>query len=103
MSEGVLLHRPSYEQKPTPGGSWFGLLLRLSARAAIKPRLAIDLSRMAWAFRTSGWHRAAPFLPLPPKEYIRWRMYTAYGDETAVPPAEDIVRFARWRREVMHL
>jgi hypothetical protein len=30
-------------------------------------------------------------------------MYTAYGDETAVPPAEDVIRFVRWRRETMHL
>jgi hypothetical protein len=30
-------------------------------------------------------------------------MFTAYGDEAAVPPVEDIVRLARWRRETMHL
>jgi len=30
-------------------------------------------------------------------------MFTAYGDERAVPPLEDVVRFARWRRETMHL
>jgi hypothetical protein len=30
-------------------------------------------------------------------------MYTAYGDTAAVPPLEDVVRFARWRRAVMHL
>jgi len=30
-------------------------------------------------------------------------MHTAYGDEEAVPPVEDVVRFARWRREVMRL
>jgi hypothetical protein len=30
-------------------------------------------------------------------------MYTAYGDEEAIPPAEDIIRFATWRRRVMHL
>jgi hypothetical protein len=30
-------------------------------------------------------------------------MYTAYGREDAVPPVEDVVRFARWRRETMRL
>jgi len=30
-------------------------------------------------------------------------MFTAYGDEDAVPPLEDDLRFARWRRETMHL
>ena len=37
-----------------------------------------------------------PFLPLPARDYLRWRMYTAYGDEDVVPPADDIVRYARW-------
>jgi hypothetical protein len=32
---------------------------------------------------------------------VRWRMQTAYGDEAAVPPAEDVVRLARWRRELL--
>jgi hypothetical protein len=40
-----------------------------------------------------------PFLPLPDKAYVRWRMYTAYGDYDAVPPAEDIERYARWAVE----
>jgi hypothetical protein len=30
-------------------------------------------------------------------------MYTAYADEDAIPPADDVVRFATWRRETMGL
>jgi hypothetical protein len=30
-------------------------------------------------------------------------MFTVYADEEAVPPVEDVVRFARWRRETMGL
>ncbi len=82
---------------------WLSLGLRLALRAAVNPRLAVDLLRTAWAFRARAWYRTPPFLPLPPREYMRWRMYTAYGDAEAVPPLEDVVRFARWRREVMHL
>lgn len=83
--------------------SWTRLALQLMARSLINPRLALDLWRMLWAFRARDWHRRPPFLPLPPREYLRWRMYTAYGDEDAVPPAEDVIRFATWRRKVMHL
>lgn len=83
--------------------SWAGLTLRLTLRAAINPRLAVDLLRVLWAFRARQWYRRPPFLPLPPPEYVRWRMYTAYGDEAAIPPVEDVIRFARWRRRVMHL
>jgi hypothetical protein len=84
-----------------PSGSWFGLAATLTARAVINPRLALDLLKMTWAFRARGWYRTPPFLPIPDREYLRWRMYTAYGDENAVPPARDVIRFARWRREVM--
>jgi hypothetical protein len=83
--------------------SWTALLLRLTARALVNPRLALDLLRVAWSFRARDWYLRPPFLPLPPKEYVRWRMLTAYGDEDAVPPLDDVIRFARWRRETMGL
>jgi len=79
------------------------LALRLAAQAAFRPALARDLLSTAWAFRRRDWQRHPPFLPLPAPEYLRWRMYTAYGDEDAVPPVEDIVRFARWRRKLLTL
>lgn len=37
-----------------------------------------------------------PFLPVPSPRYIRWRMYTAYGDDKAVPPIDDAIRYALW-------
>jgi hypothetical protein len=75
----------------------------LTLRALVRPRLAYDLLRLAWSFRARDWWRRAPFLPLPPREYMRWRMFTAYGDENAIPPVGDVVNFARWRRETMGL
>jgi hypothetical protein len=83
--------------------TWTSLVLRLAGRALVNPRLAVDLLRTAWAFRRRQWWTRSPFLPLPDRTYLRWRMYTAYADENAVPPLDDIVRFARWRRETMGL
>lgn len=97
---------PPVHAGPEPtraGGNWAWLSLRLAVRAAINPRLALDLLRTLWSFRARDWYRKPPFLPLPPATYVRWRMYTAYGDDRTVPPLEDVVRFARWRRRVMHL
>ena len=88
-------------EPPTYG--WTGLTLRLSLRAMVNPRLAVDLVKTAWAFRRRGWLTRFPFLPLPDETYLRWRMYTAYADEGAVPPVEDVIGFARWRRETMGL
>ena len=83
--------------------SWTALYAKLALRALASPRLAIDLARLAWSFRRRDWYRRPPFLPLPPPEYTRWRMFTAYGDADAIPPADDVVGFARWRRETMRL
>ncbi len=87
---------------PAPG-SWTSLTAVLFARGLVNPRLGIDLLKAAWAFRRRRWWARSPFLPLPDRDYLRWRMHTAYADEAAVPPAEDVVRFARWRRETMGL
>jgi hypothetical protein len=88
---------------PAPRGTWGRLVLHLLARAAVRPRLALALLGTAWAFRRRNWARTPPFLPVPSREYLRWRMYTAYGDEDAVPPTEDVIRFAVWRRKLLRL
>ena len=75
---------------------WLRLVVTLAPRAIVRPTLAVDLLRVAWRFRARGWWRRPPFLPVPPAEYVRWRMYTAYGDESAVPPAKDVIKYARW-------
>jgi hypothetical protein len=83
--------------------SWSALYLRLGLKALVRPRLAVDLLRLAWSFRARNWWRRPPFLPLPPRDYMQWRMFTAYGDEQAIPPVNDVANFARWRRETMGL
>jgi hypothetical protein len=76
--------------------TWRRLVLALAAHSLRSPSLAIALVRVAWRFRKRGWYAAPPFLPLPPRDYVRWRMYTAYGDYDAVAPADDVERYARW-------
>ncbi|HTT67264.1 MAG TPA: hypothetical protein VMF70_04490 [Gemmatimonadales bacterium] len=81
--------------------TWRTLSLALIGRAVVNPRVARDLAALAWSMRRRRWYREPPFLPLPPPEYVRWRMLTAYGDERAIPPVEDVLRVARWRRELL--
>ena len=76
--------------------SWSRLSLALAARSLTRPSLGIDLIRVAWRFRRRDWYTRFPFLPVPDSTYIRWRMYTAYGDYDAIPPASDVERYARW-------
>ena len=80
----------------TGAAAWTRLSLGLARRAIISPRLARDLLVVLWHFRRRRWFVRPPFLPLPSGDYVRWRMYTAYGDERAVPPVDDMIRYAHW-------
>ena len=75
---------------------WLRLALQLTVRSIRSPRLAADLIRIAWRFRSRSWYRRFPFLPVPDSTYLRWRMYTAYGDYSAVPSVTDVERYAHW-------
>ncbi len=78
-----------------------GLMARLTVRALVNPAVALDLIALCWAFRRRNWWRRAPCLPLPDRDYLEWRLHTAYGEERAVPPVGDVLRFARWRRRIL--
>jgi hypothetical protein len=75
---------------------WTRLSLALTWRALRRPATGVALLRVAWRFRRRGWWRRPPFLPLPSRTYLQWRMHTAYGEGDVVPPAEDVERYARW-------
>jgi hypothetical protein len=77
---------------------WFRLLVALKLRALINPAVAADLTRVWWRYRRRRWWARAPFIPWPDRTYLRWRMYTAYGSEDAVPSVADVLRYARWTR-----
>jgi len=68
----------------------------MAGLALRRPRTIPYLLQAAWAFRARDWNRRAPFLPLPPGSYMRWRLETAYGAETAVPTDDEIERYLRW-------
>lgn len=76
--------------------TWRRLVLALMARSLRNPAVGVALLRVGWRFRARGWYRRFPFAPLPPRSYVRWRMHTAYGRDDAVPPADDVIRYARW-------
>jgi hypothetical protein len=75
---------------------WFRLTLTLVGRSLLNPAVGVALVRAGWRFRRRRWYARFPFLPLPAPAYLRWRMHTAYGHDSAVPPADDVIRYARW-------
>ncbi len=51
-----------------------------------------------------GWWRRPPFLPVPARDYLHFRMVTAYGDDgdpgraPGTDPAADLVTYLEWCR-----
>ena len=76
--------------------SWTRLSFELAVRGVANPVTGLALIRVGWRFRRRGWLTRFPFLPLPDAEYVRWRMHTAYGGHDTIPPADDVIRYARW-------
>jgi hypothetical protein len=70
--------------------------LRVLLPALARPRLYLPMLRAAWRFRRRAWYRTWPFLPLPSADYLAWRLHTAYGDERAMPPLDQLERYLAW-------
>jgi hypothetical protein len=71
-------------------------LRQIAGHAVRDPGLVPLLLGAAWRFRAKDWYRRAPFLPLPPADYVEWRLHTAYGDGEAAPEAAELARYLRW-------
>ena len=79
------------------------IYVRLVKSAIQKPSLVPIILGAAWAFRSNRWYLRPPFLPIPPRKYMRWRMDTAYGDAGAVPTTTDVERYLRWASDMRKL
>lgn len=56
-----------------------------------------------WKIRKPKWYFKFPFLPIPPKEYTKWRLETAYGLGATWKNIlwRDIKSFLLWRKDMM--
>ena len=72
------------------------LAFRLGAMALRRPSLMLAMLGAGWRFRARDWFRRPPFLPLPPEDYLAWRLHTAFGDTGAEPDAGALARYLTW-------
>lgn len=66
------------------------------AAVALRPRLWPAALRQARALVPGGWWRRRPFLPVPDREWLRFRMTTAYGDVDAPVDVDDLLVWLAW-------
>ena len=66
---------------------------------AKRPDLWIVALRSAASVTPSRWWARPPFLPLPDRGWMTFRLETAYGGDGRGPVrAEDLVTFLEWRK-----
>ena len=75
-----------------------GLLATVGA-IATRPHLWTVALTTGASLVSGQWWRRAPFLPIPNRQWLRFRMVTAYGGDGRGPMrADDVVTFLEWRR-----
>ena len=74
---------------------WLRAAARIARRPGLWPTAAIQTGRLV----PPGWWRRAPFLPLPSREYVRFRLRTQYG-ATGEPAPGDVVTYLEWCRQM---
>lgn len=64
----------------------------------VRPLLWGTAIRQVFVLAGAGWWRRPPFLPLPDRAYLRFRLQTAYGDPERDPEPADVVTYLHWCR-----
>jgi hypothetical protein len=64
----------------------------------VRPRLWVTALRQARRLARPIWWRRPPYLPLPDRDYLRFRFETQYGG--AAPDPRDVVAYLEWCRSM---
>jgi len=69
---------------------WLGAFLAVLRRPGLW-RTAFEAYRK---MLPNAWHSTAPYLPIPAREFVDFRMHTFFGDERPVPG--ELVSYLDW-------
>lgn len=72
------------------------VLVAIAARPALWRPAARQLRTLA----PDRWWARRPFLPLPDRHWMAFRMTTAYGDPAAPLAVDDVLTWLRWSESV---
>ena len=64
-----------------------------------RPSLWITALIQVFRLTPRRWWARAPFLPVPTREYIRFRVLTQYGERGHTLEVADVLSYLRWLKE----
>jgi hypothetical protein len=74
--------------------SWASAAAAVAARPRLWPTAVAQVRRLA----PQRWWSRRPFLPVPDRAWLRFRMETQYGDPAHRPEPDDVVAWLEWAR-----
>lgn len=78
-------------------------MLRALGAVVARPSLWTTALRQGARLVPAGWWRQAPFLPLPSRPYLEFRLLTQYGDNAHRTEPADVLNYLRWCRDWQRL
>lgn len=90
----------SRRQPARPLGSRAVIALVAVRAVGRRPDLWPEAVRVLARLAPRRWWRRPPFLPLPTREYLAFRLLTQYGAEQARPASSDVVSYLEWSRRL---
>lgn len=77
----------------------FKAAVRIIGSVLLRPVLWPVAIRTVVALARRGWWQKKPFLPLPPSDYLAFRLQTQYGGAgTSAPRPHDVLKYLQWLR-----
>ena len=64
-----------------------------------RPSLWITALTQLYRLTPRRWWARAPFLPVPTREYIRFRVLTQYGERGHTLEVADVLSYLRWLKD----
>jgi len=70
--------------------------LKVAVAVAARPTLWATAVRQVRRMAPDGWWRARPFLPVPSRDYLHFRLVTQYGDSRHRAEPGDVLNYLSW-------
>jgi hypothetical protein len=65
----------------------------------VRPRFWVVAIRLARRMVPSRWWARRPFLPVPTRDYVKFRLETQYGGSSPQPNLPDVLKYLQWVRQ----
>ncbi|MFZ4719635.1 MAG: hypothetical protein ACOYMR_09435 [Ilumatobacteraceae bacterium] len=73
--------------------------VRVVAAVAARPSLWATAVRMWWRTTPGDWYRTRPYLPVPDRHYLHFRLVTQYGRDDAPVEPVDVLNYLAWCKQ----